>query len=253
MGQICAADTGNYQPSEKWRVNGYIPNSDPVLSKGTDSFSVNYTETVMQHQGPYQQETAYATIKNTRHKFSEKNSFYYIFSDNPESKKNALLLRFYWNIRPAGIAMLINRLTAGLNRHYIPFQFKCLKHPDLYTRSDACVLYIFPKYLHITCQVIKNFIGEIQPYLKADTPMLTLRLCDGLSFAESPAGGKSFGMQHSKMLSYCLITAFEQGMSVEQKVSHIINIYNAMGYSVEEIYKNPGSIFNYTFLNKILN
>ena len=237
----------------KWQVIFHMPNGDPVVSKGTDAFSVHKSQVVTNPTLPGDTTPVFAEIKNQKEHNSNENSFYFIFSDNPESKRSGSLLRFYWNIEASGVPILVNKLTSGLNRHFVPFQFKCLKHPDLYSRHDACVLYIFPKYLHITCNIIRQFMDEVKPLLKDDVPMFTLKLSNGLSFAESPGGGQSFGMRHAGILSETLMIAFENRLDDSQKLTHITDTYQSLGYDLNCPYKNPGSINNYNFLKQEIN
>ena len=253
IGQLAEANTATDNHSEKWQIMFRMPNDYVMLGKGADNFSIHQSATIAETATPVDTGPAYATIKNPKEHSDEGSSFYYIFSDNPESRRSGSLLRFYWNIEPAGVPILIKRLTSGFNSHFVPFQFKCLKHPGLYSRHDAGVLYIFPKYVHIACNIIQQFMDEVKPFLNEDVPMFTLKLCNGLAFAESPAGGQSFGMQHAQILSEALITSFENRMNEEQKLIHITETYRSIGYDLTCLYKNPESINNYSFLKQKIN
>lgn len=252
LGKICAANTSTGEISGQWQIAMWMPNGDPVISKGTDAFSISKADLVMNVPPANTPGDNYIAVHNIKELVTDNNSFYYVFSDNPVSKRNGALLRFYWNIKSDGVPSLINMLTSGLNRHYIPFQFKCLKHPALYNRRDACVLYISPRYLHIAYSIIEQISAGIKQFLNADVPMFTLKLRDGLSFAESPAGGQSFGMQHALILSEGLLMAFRKQLHSRQKVDHIISAYQSLGYNLAYPYKNPGSINNYNFLTQPL-
>ncbi len=253
VNEIAAANTGADTASEKWQVMFRMPNGDPIVNKGTDAFLIRQDEIMDNPASPDINGKAYVSINNRRAYTTNAKPFYYIFSNNPEGKKSSSLLRFYWNIEPSGVPLLINRLTSGLNRHYIPFQFKCLKHPAQYNRHDGCVLYIFPRYLHMVCAIIRQFMDEVVTFLKEDVPMFTLKLVNGLSFAESPDGGQSFGMQHAGILAQTLVTAFENRLDEKQKLNHITETYQSLGYDLTCLYKNPGSTNDYSFLKQHIN
>lgn len=253
ISRLRAANMSSGNASEKWKVTMQMPNGDPVTAKGTNAFSISKNDIVANALPSINASESYVTIRNPKELLSNDNSFYFAFSDNAEGKKTGALLRFYWNIDADGAPLLINKLTGGLNRHYVPFQFKCLKHPALYSRHDACVLYIFPQHLHIVNIIIRQLAVGLKPYLKEGVPMFTLKLCDGLSFAESPAGGQSFGMQHARIISKALLGAFEQQLPGQDKLAHITGAYRLLGYDLSCPYKNPGSAINYSFLKHHIN
>ena len=133
--------------------------------------------------------------------------FYYIFGET-FFDKNSHKMRIYWNIEPKGASTLIELISKLFNTYQVPFTFKCLNHPDLYIRNDSAVLYFDKDDLMIVHQIIKRVIPKIQSYLKIAVPLFTKKIANGVSIAEDPGGGKSFGNNHCKALAEALVAAF---------------------------------------------
>ncbi|NQY04714.1 MAG: hypothetical protein HRT68_00555 [Flavobacteriaceae bacterium] len=74
--------------------------------------------------------------------------FYHVYSELMFPQEIEIA-RLYWNIKPEGASQLIKLISTNLNQYKIPFQFKCLNHPELYVRTDAAVLYLDKKHAQI--------------------------------------------------------------------------------------------------------
>lgn len=156
----------------------------------------------------------------------------YMASDEP-------VVRFYWNTQPEGSPMLIKEITKQFNEYHVPFQFKCLNHPDLYYRNDSSVLYIPKQYLKITSILLQDIVPKIQPYLKKEIPWFTQEIIPGLSFAEDPGDGQSFGMSRSQAIAQALIYASHKNIDdLEEKNNFVLNYLNEQGMSINKIYLN---------------
>ncbi len=125
--------------------------------------------------------------------------YYFAYSEAPP-KKDAEFARLYWNIDSMGVPKLISRLTASLNNHRIPFRFKCLNHPDLYPRTDSAILYLEKSEFNRAIELIVDFLPSLTGYFYKDTPLFCRELARGLSFAEDPIDGGSFGLSRSDLL-----------------------------------------------------
>lgn len=133
--------------------------------------------------------------------------FYHVFGEELFPQE-AELGRFYWNIKPEGADKLVKQITSVLNDYRIQFQFKCLNHPDLYVRTDSAVLYCPKNYVPVISQLLKSILPELEPHLNEDVPMFTKKLYKGLSYAEDPGKGMSFGMSRCSVIAKALVNAF---------------------------------------------
>jgi hypothetical protein len=174
--------------------------------------------------------------------------FYFVYSENlPEH--NACLVRFYWNVPPAGAAKLVQEITKAFNRNKIPFRFKCLSSPAMYdTRADCSVLYIEKRYFKIGCRIIAGFLPALEPYLQEETPLFARRLHRGISFAEDPMDGSSFGMHRSALLARGLVSAHGKNYdNMDDRLAEVERVFLENGIDLGEPYLNPNSHYQYNF------
>lgn len=135
--------------------------------------------------------------------------FYYVYGDTflaPDSN----LIRIYWSIKPEGAALLVEQVTKILNGYKVPFNFKCLNHPNLYTRNDSAVLYFDKSNLSIVKRLLRPIIEVVKPYLTDKHPLFTDVIDTGVSIAEDPGDGQSFGMSRVTIIADALVDSQEK-------------------------------------------
>lgn len=174
--------------------------------------------------------------------------FYHVFSKEifPQEVE---LSRFYWNVRPDGAAKLIELITSTLNDYKIPFQFKCLNHPELYVRTDSAVLYLDKKHVHIVSVILKSIITELKPYLVDSIPMFTQELYKGVGYAEDPGKGMSFGMSRSSVVAEALVESFLKDEKETIKTQSVINYLESKGMSIDRLHLNKHTLLTPNFPN----
>lgn len=174
--------------------------------------------------------------------------FYFVHSENPP-QQSAGLVRFYWNVSPQGAAKLVEEITTSFNRAKIPFRFKCLNNPGSYgSRADGCVLYLEKLHFKMACLIIKSFLPRLKPYLQEETPLFARRLYRGLSFAEDPNDGSSFGMHRSNLLARGLVEAFGKTQkNIDDRLAQVERVFNENGIDLDKPYLNPNSHYQYDF------
>ncbi len=166
--------------------------------------------------------------------------FYHVFS-NEIFPQEAELARFYWNIKPEGATELIRTLTETLNSYKIPFQFKCLNHPSLYIRSDAAVLYIDKRHLSVVSILMREILPVLDAYLLDSVPMFTEKIYKGVSYAEDPGKGMSFGMSRSQVIAKALVEVFSKKMSKEDILSFVIESLESKGMHIHKLHLNENT------------
>ena len=187
------------------------------------------------------------------HCFKESRSiqpgFYFVFSNEIYDQQDlSMLVRFYWNIKNTGAADLIKLLTQNLNKYKIPFSFKCVNSSSFFTRSDAAVLYLAKPDFHIAAQVLVSIYSEIEKELNDDVPIFTKKLNSGLSLAEDPATGESFGMSRCGIIAEGIKNAYQNGQVTDEKTMHEIQqSFQARGIQINLPYLNAGSKDIYDF------
>lgn len=142
--------------------------------------------------------------------------FYYVYG-NTYLAPDCNLIRVYWSIKPEGAALLVDNVTRVLNDYKVPFNFKCLNHPDLYNRNDSAVLYFDKNDLSIIKRLIKHIIEAVRPHLTDKYPLFTDVIDTGVSMAEDPGNGESFGMNRVIAIADALVGSREEKIESETK------------------------------------
>lgn len=181
-----------------------------------------------------------------KEKFIPDNGFHYIFGQEREFDDNSFLVRFYFNLKAEGAAKLVHILTSKLNEKLIPFQFKCLRHPDMYTRTDSAVLYVSKMYAEMAFQVILSQRKKINNINHCGVPLFTHALLPGVGFAESPVNTSvSFGQSRADLIAKALIEFQEVNQS--DKLSKVVDFIGKSALSIDEIWRNPYTNYPYSF------
>ncbi|WP_420575088.1 T3SS effector HopA1 family protein [Kordia sp.] len=202
-----------------------------------------------QFANPQQKQAIVNTKVNITRQKENKNIqpvFYHVFS-NEMFPQEVEIGRIYWNVSPEGTPKLIHLLTTVLNDYKIPFQFKCLNHPELYVRSDSAVLYLSKKHVQLVSVILNTIIPKLETYLVDEIPMFTKQLFKGVSYAEDPGKGQSFGMSRSSTIAEALVDAFQQEKDKKQTFNTIINFLSRKGMSLDRLYLNKHTALTPTF------
>lgn len=175
--------------------------------------------------------------------------FYYVFGETiGDEQDDSGLLRFYWNITPAGATSLVRVVTERLNRFQLPFRLKVVNNRAACNRSDAAVLYLNKRFFRIAAELLDEIHQQIANKLEAHTPLFTKTLVPGLGLAEEPTTGESFGQQRSRMLAEAIWNAYDLGVEGEkERLAQIAKQFEAYHMNVEFPYLNPGSTLDYEF------
>jgi hypothetical protein len=190
---------------------------------------------------------AHIVIYSPRESRTLQPGFYFAFGETvaePQEVFNAV--RFYWSVSATGASELVQTLTRALNRFQTPFRLKCCSHRMLYDRLDAAVLYVNRWHARITAEVAANVYPGLQRYLQRETPLFTRRLAPGLSFAEEPGTGESFGMFRCRVLAEAVWSAYLQGtQDVGVRLQALRQLFTSYGLDFERPYLRTGSVDSY--------
>ncbi|MBF0194159.1 MAG: hypothetical protein HQL71_06350 [Magnetococcales bacterium] len=152
------------------------------------------------------------------------------------------LLRFYFNIKAEGAAPLVEYLSRELNLRHTPFSFKCLNNLSNYNRLDSAVLYIAKRYYRVVISILTELPKEITKNLNPQTSLFTKPLLPGISLAEDPGNGESFGMHRCKIVAQGVVKTWKNGsQSPKDRLETINDIFTQKGLSLEHSYLKAGS------------
>lgn len=156
------------------------------------------------------------------------------------------IVRHYWHLTSSGGAALIATATRALNEAGLPFRLKVLLDPGGYLRCDAGVLYTPRRLQGEVSDLLPSLRAAVAGHLREGTPALTKPLGEGLSVAEDPADGDSFGMNRCRLLAEAAVRAFELGLeSTEEQLDLVEQCFDAQGLTFEHPYLNAGSVDEY--------
>lgn len=153
------------------------------------------------------------------------------------------IVRFYFHVSAQQAPNLMAQITACLNRYQIPFKFKALVQANMYTRTDAAVLYIARRYFQITATLILDLHRARHIMLREGNPLFSRTLISGVGMAEDPNAGTSFGMHRCTLFAEGLVNAWQEGQrELGGKINAIEAVFSKHGLSLDKAYLNPHSI-----------
>jgi HopA1 effector protein family len=153
--------------------------------------------------------------------------------------QKASSVQLYFNFTPDAAVEIVRQLTGELNQLKIPFQFAILHDPALFYRCDGGTLWLdrsnYPIVQPLLAEIYHTYQAEFSPQV----PLFTKLLAPGLSIAEVPVAGNSFGMQRCELLATGLFTACERGQITADKLATIERVLTAAGVDLAQPYLNP--------------
>ena len=169
--------------------------------------------------------------------------YYFAFGETlADSSDEFSMVRFYWNVAAEGAAQLLQLVSGELNRWQVPFRFKTGVQPGMLARRDSAVLYVPRRSAPITHELVLEICKRVEPPLRLEVPLFSLRLAPGLAFAEDPGTQESFGMARCRMLAQGIWLAHEKGARLpEERLAFVEQHFRSEGISLQRPWLNPGS------------
>ena len=244
--------TGYFEPG--WQVLDQTNPDKWIVSNGSLRFTISPTQHVTSNQ---RQVKPGDTISIWLPKNRVQNGFYVAMGNTHldlaaamVESPSTLLLRIYFNLMPEGAALLMQTLTAALNRMEVPFHFKTLYNPKDYNRYDSAVLYISPRSYSKFQTWFQSTHMQYQNYLKPDIPLFTKGLAPGVGLAEEPnfkfSTQESFGLNRCQMIAKAMMAAADIGQdSTLDRLLAIEEEFTNSKISLTQPFLNPNSVDNY--------
>lgn len=152
-----------------------------------------------------------------------------------------MLARLYVHARAAEAPWLLAQLGGTLNRYRVPFQLKCLLDPAGYDRADPFVVYLARRHLPAALRLLAPLAGEIAKRLRPTVPLFAKPLLPGLSGADDPGTGESFGQSRCALLADGLLDAWRAGATGTQgKLDAVAARFRAAGLNPAAPHLNAG-------------
>jgi hypothetical protein len=167
--------------------------------------------------------------------------FYFVFGE-AGWEDAAPLLRVYWNVTAEGAPALTAALAGTLNRWGVPFRYKCLSRAGSYPRTDSAVLYVARRAWPLVRELLAPVHAEVAAWLGEDVPLFSRRLGRGMSAAEDPGTGDSFGMSRCRLLAEGLCAAWRAGRTgTRERLEAVRASFANAGASLEAPWLTAGS------------
>lgn len=168
--------------------------------------------------------------------------FYTATSGDPDGGARHGRARFYWNVNPSAAARLVEEVTATLGEGGIAYTLKLPLEVSGYDRPDAAVLYVGHGDATAVRALIPCMWRAVRDGLHPAIPALTLRLADGLAFAEQPPAGASFGMHRMGLLADAVAAVLLAGVrGGTRRAALVLERLVASGLDPARPHVNPGS------------
>jgi hypothetical protein len=107
------------------------------------------------------------------------------------------------------------------------------------------VLFVPRRRYQIAARLLRDTRRSVASHLRADAPLFTKPLADGLAFAEDPGGSQSFGMHRCAALAKAIRGVAVRGGSLD--AAEVEKALGEQGVSTIHPYLNPGSADIYEF------
>ncbi len=169
--------------------------------------------------------------------------FYFVYGETPvDAFDRTVVTRLYFNLGPAGVQKWIEVLTSSLNRSQVPFTLKCPLNPLAFRRTDSCVLYLPRRYFAFAWQILRPALNQVASLLRPCTPMFALPLVQGVSLADDPGNGESFGQHRMRLVARALCRECALNSNdLSAKRLAVVEEFSEAGLSLDVPHLNAGT------------
>ena len=247
---LSRANQGRDRWEDGWRAVQGMPNGQIVAKRGAETRILGTGEFVnVTGSGMFLPPNTALRVFVPHESRTMQPGFYFVFGETQGDSSDQLsVVRFYWNVPPEGAPRLLELLSAALNRWQVPFRFKTGVYPAMLARRDSAVLYISRRYAEIANELVQEVHGQMRQVLREDVPLFTLRLAEGLAFAEDPGSQESFGMARCRMLAGGIWLAHQRGARQSpDRLAAVAEHFHSEGVSLERPWLNRDSADDLAF------
>lgn len=234
---LSAANASRSVWDRGWQVYQIGPDGSLHVEKG-DCYRTTTASQAGLPPGHMPRQGERIDLAMTRESMTAQAGYYHAFGETPASAADeGELARLYFNVAAEQAPALLNLLTMGLNRYFIPFSLKCPSSPALYDRADTLVLYPPRRYLPLVLDVLEEAVSVLAPLLRPGEPLFTRRLLPGLGGADDPATGESFGQSRCRLLAAGIIDAWSGGGGLMDCIAARLTL---AGLRLDALHLSPG-------------
>jgi hypothetical protein len=228
-----------------WTVEQILPQGQIVARQGNHTRNV-WPGQFISKDGPAAMLRAGAEISifYARESRSLQGGFYYAFGEAAEDYNRGFsLVRFYLNTSADGAPKFVGAVTSRLNRFHVPFRLKCATARNQFDRTDVAVIYLSRQFFPIAAELMLDVHSQIVDFLEDDVPLFSKRLAQGLSVAEDPGTGESFGQSRCHRLAQSIWDCYQSGdQSNDGRLKRFRTLLSQSGINPDHWHLNAGSL-----------
>jgi len=175
---------------------------------------------------------------------SLQSGFYYAFGEAAEEAMSGFgLIRLYWNVSRDGAAQFVGLITSRLNRFHVPFRLKCATARSQFDRTDVAVVYLTKRFFPITAELMLDVHPALADFLEEDVPLFSKKIAKGLSVAEDPGTGESFGQSRCRRLAESVWNCYLRGeQSCDAQLKEFHTLLRQSAIDPKHLHLNAGSL-----------
>ncbi|TAZ73777.1 hypothetical protein ELH70_14450 [Rhizobium ruizarguesonis] len=241
---LSAANSSRTIRQDGWIVRSINPDGSLTCDRGTSGTGIFFADHVYSRNSRFPASIGDQVIVEFPRELRQGQESFYFALGEERLDGNDLrnLVRLYWNVGLSGAPRLTNVLTRNLNKFKIPFQFKAGSSAPFYQRCDSAVLYIARRHFNITAAIVAELLPQLRPLLSSDVPLFTKLLEPGLSAAEDPGTGESYGESRCAILADGILTSWQRGdETAHSMLREVERQFELRGLSINQPYLRPGS------------
>jgi hypothetical protein len=247
VAQLSEANAGHDRLSRGWTLLHRLPSGHYIAQKNGVVRVLTTAQCTTEPPASSLKEGGLVRLCWPKESTTTQPTFYFAFGEAiGDQQDDTHLLKVYWNVKAAGVPLLVRLLTQRLNQFQIPFRLKCLNSPAAYTRADAAVLFMNRRFWRVAALLLAGVHRQVVDFLETDVPLFAKRLADGLGVAEEPDNGESFGQQRCRMLAEAIWQAHRLHLRHErERLEEVARQFDLHGVSLDSPYLDPGSVDQY--------
>lgn len=183
------------------------------------------------------------SLKIFAHLVQPIDSFFHAFGSHLSDQFDEFeKVRFYFNLNPIYAEQFFALLSKTLNRYCVPYHFKALVEPHLYTRADSAVLYSAKRHFYFVAKLLLEISRTLPVAFKDGVPMFCKTLCPGIAVAEDVSDEESFGLHRCRLVSEGIVGAWLKGQEdVDSRMKNVEAVFSANGLSLDQVHLKAGS------------
>ena len=241
--ELSAANTGRGSWESGWTVRGHDGGRIVVSRGGLDVWAGPDECRPADGGGVAPGEPVRVRVPKELTKMSP--GFYVALGDR-EPEWDAGVVRFYWNLSEPAAVPFMTAATGALNDARLPFRLKVVNDRSRFDRCDSAVVYARKDDYADVARVLAGIRAALEPVLRPVAPALTKPLAAGVSFAEDPATGDSYGLHRCRVLADAIVAATEIGArTVDERVAVIARRFAEEGLDLDRPYLNDPTAGDY--------